>query len=143
MLISDVLGYKGGEVVTVLVSDKVRVAVGILANRRIGAVVVLEHSKPAGIFSERDLVNALGRTGPQVLELPVRDIMSSPIISGHSGDRIEAALQLMTRRRIRHLPILDGGALIGLVSIGDLVKHRFDEKEMEANVLLDMARMRA
>ena len=70
-------------------------------------------------------------------------LMSSPIVSCRSGDRIDAALATMTVGRMRHLPVIDGGALKGIVSIGDLVKHRLDEKELEANVLLEISRMRA
>ena len=77
------------------------------------------------------------------LELRVRDLMSAPIISCRSSDRIDVVLATMTLRKIRHVPIIDGEQLSGIVSIGDLVKHRLDEKELEANVLLDITRMRA
>jgi CBS domain-containing protein len=69
--------------------------------------------------------------------------MSSPLITGHPEDRLEAALDVMTRERIRHLPVIHDSKLVGLVSIGDLVKHRLVEKELEANVMLDLARMRS
>ncbi len=140
MLVSDVLRTKGREVITVRSTDKVSVAVQKLAEKRIGAVVVEDKLKPVGIFSERDLVNALARSGPRAFDYEVRELMTTPLISAHPGDRIEAALALITTRRIRHLPIIDGGELVGLVSIGDLVKHRLDEKELEASVLLDIAR---
>lgn len=143
MLISDVLRSKGREVITVRASDKVNVAVRQLADRRIGAVMVEDFLKPIGIFSERDLVNALARSGPRALDYEVRELMTSPFLSGTPGDRVDAVLGLMTVRRIRHLPILDGGELVGLVSIGDLVKHRLDEKELEANVLLEITRRHA
>ena len=144
MLIKDVLRDKGGEVITVHQSDNVAVAVKKLAERRIGAVIVEDLAMhPVGIFSERDLVNALARSGPRSYEYEVRELMTSPFISTQPGERVDAALALMTTRRIRHLPVLDGGRLVGLVSIGDLVKHRLDEKELEASVLLDITRMRS
>jgi len=143
MLLSDVLRGKGHDVVTVETDAKLRDIVAILSDKRIGAVVVLERFRPIGIFSERDLVNVLARGGTGALDLLVAGVMTSPIITGRPGDRIEAALDLMTRERIRHLPVLEDGKLVGLVSIGDLVKHRLVEKELEANVMLDLARMRS
>jgi CBS domain-containing protein len=143
MRISEVLRGKGHEVFTVEPDTKLSDIVQILATRRIGAVVVLDRFKPTGIFSERDLVNVLAGHGPAGLELSVAGLMSNPIITGHPEDRIEHALDVMTRERIRHLPVLEDGKLIGLVSIGDLVKHRLTEKELEANVMQDLARMRS
>jgi CBS domain-containing protein len=143
MQISEVLRGKGHEVVTVETDARLRDIVHILASRRIGAVVVLDRFKPAGVFSERDLVNVLASHGAAGLELSVAGLMTTPIITGHPDDRIDAALDVMTRERIRHLPVLQDGKLVGLVSIGDLVKHRLTEKELEANVLQDLARMRS
>ena len=144
MLVSDVLRHKGGEVITVHATDRVSTAVKKFAARRIGAVIVDDQRlQPVGIFSERDLVNALARSGPAAYEYEVRELMTSPFISTTPTERIDAVLALMTTQRIRHLPVVDGGRLVGLVSIGDLVKHRLDEKELEASVLLDIARMRA
>ena len=97
--------------------------------------------KPVGIFSERDLVNRLAKNGARAYQFEVRELMSSPVISGAPTDTIDETLQLMTRKRIRHLPILTNGELVGVVSLGDLVKYRFEEKELEAGVLLDRARM--
>ena len=143
MLISDILHAKGREVITIRPDQTVREAVERLAKHRIGALVVIDRLKPVGIFSERDLVNRLAESGARAYDFQVRELMSSPIISGRATDRVESALTLMTKRRIRHLPILEADDLIGLVSIGDLVKHRLDAKELEANVLLDITRMRA
>jgi CBS domain-containing protein len=143
MLISDVLRAKGREVITIKTTDRVAVAVQKLADRRIGALIVEHRLKPVGIFSERDLVKAMARHGAGAFGLEVRELMTSPFISASPDDRIDAALALITMQRIRHLPVMDGEDLVGLVSIGDLVKHRLDEKELEANVLLDITRMRA
>jgi CBS domain-containing protein len=144
MLISDVLHGKSRDVIEVHTTDTVRDAVQKLAAHRIGALVVEDRwMKLVGIFSERDFVNAVAKHGAAALNLPVKELMSSPIVSCRSTDRIDAAFAAMTLGRIRHLPVIDNGVLKGIVSIGDLVKHRLDEKELEANVLLEISRMRA
>jgi CBS domain-containing protein len=144
MLISDVLRSKGSDVVQIGTADSVALAVRKLAEHRIGALVVEDRwMKLVGIFSERDFVNAIARDGAAVLGFDVEQLMTSPIISCRSSDRIDAALAAMTVGRIRHLPVIDDGRLKGIVSIGDLVKQRLDEKELEANVLLEISRMRA
>ena len=143
MLISDVLKTKGHDVVMVRPTDSVALAVGRLAEHRIGAVVVEDQwMRPVGIFSERNLVDAVAREGAAVQGLEVRQVMS-PIISCRSSERIDAVLATMTLGRVRHVPVIEGGTLKGIVSIGDLVKHRLDEKELEASVLLDLSRMHA
>lgn len=144
MFISDVLRTKGGHVVRVHPDDSVELAVRRLAEHRIGAVVVEDRwMKPVGIFSERDFIRAAAREGAAVMGHEVGELMTSPIISCRSTDRLDAALATMTLARTRHLPVIDGGELKGIVSIGDLVKHRLDEKELEASVLLDISRMHA
>jgi CBS domain-containing protein len=144
MFISDVLHSKGRSVVKVRPTDTVAFAVARLAEHRIGAVVVEDQwMKSVGIFSERDFVDAIARDGAAVLGFEVRQLMSSPIISCRSSDRIDAVLAAMTLAKVRHMPVIDAGALNGIVSIGDLVKHRLDEKELEASVLLDLSRMHA
>ena len=144
MFVSDVLRIKGGHVVRIHPTDGVERAVHQLVEQRIGALVVEDRwMKPVGIFSERDFIRAVAREGAAALEHEVGELMTSPVISCHSSDRVDAALATMTRARIRHLPVIDGDALKGIVSIGDLVKHRLDEKELEANVLLEISRMHA
>ena len=91
---------------------------------------------------ERDFVNAISHHGAAVLDSSVQQLMSSPIITCHSSDRVDAILATMTTKKIRHLPVIDEGKLLGMISIGDLVKHRLDEKELEASVLLEISRMR-
>jgi CBS domain-containing protein len=143
MLISDVLRTKGGEVVKIRPTDTVAAAVQKLAEHRIGALLVEDQwMKPVGIFSERDFVNAVAKRGVDALNLNVQRLMTSPIISCHSSDRIDAMMARMTTKKIRHLPVIDDGHLLGMVSIGDLVKHRLDEKELENSVLLEISRMR-
>ena len=99
--------------------------------------------KPVGIFSERDFINAMARDGAAVLGLDVQQLMSTPLLSCRSSDRVDAILARMTIARVRHLPVMEDNELKGIVSIGDLVKHRLDAKELEASVLLDLSRMRA
>jgi CBS domain-containing protein len=144
MLISDVLRHKGHDVVMVRPTDPVALAVNKLAEHRIGAVLVQDQwMKPVGIFSERDFINQVARHGAAALGFDIGQVMSSPVISCRSADRIDTVLGAMTLARIRHMPVIDGGTLSGIVSIGDLVKYRLDEKELEANVLLDLSRMHA
>ncbi len=144
MFISDVLQIKGRMVATVLPSDSVQTAVQKLAELGIGAVVVQDQwQKLIGLFGERELVRLLSRDWTNGLNLRVRDAMNHLVITCQPGDRIDAVLGAMTVNKIRHVPVLDEGKLAGIVSIGDLVKHRLDEKELEAGVLLEIARMRA
>jgi CBS domain-containing protein len=144
MSIADILQDKGNQVVKATQTDTVLSAVGKLARHRIGVVVVEDsRMRPVGMFSERDFVNATAEHGAAALTMPLERLMSMPIISCRPTDRVEAAMAQMTRSRIRHLPVIDDGRLAGIVSLGDLVKHRLDEKELEADVLLDLSRMRA
>ena len=144
MFISDVLRTKGHHVERIHPTDSVEVAIRKLAEHRIGALVVEDRwMKPVGIFSERDFINAAARDGAAVLGLQVQQLMSTPMLTCRLSDRIDAVLATMTMARIRHLPVVEDSELKGIVSIGDLVKHRFDEKELEASVLRDIQRMRA
>jgi CBS domain-containing protein len=144
MRIADVLRAKGHIVTTCLETELVAATVRRLAEKRIGAVVVEDRwQKLVGIFSERDLVNALAAQGAEVLGREVRELMSAPVITCRPEDRIDAVLARMTMARIRHMPVIEDGHLVGIVSIGDLVHHRLDEKELEAGVLLEISRMRA
>ncbi len=110
----------------------VREAVGLLAGKRIGALPIVDGGAVVGIFSERDVIYRLASEGALCLDRPLSEVMTSPAITVTRTDKIDDALDLMTRRRIRHLPVVDGGALIGFVSIGDLVKTRMDEVERDA-----------
>jgi CBS domain-containing protein len=144
MSIADVLHTKGRHVVKVRTTDTVQEAVRKLAEKRIGAVVVEDQwMRHAGIFSERDFLNAIAEHGAQALSFTVEQLMSAPLVTCRPTDRVEIAMAAMTMAKIRHLPVVEDGELIGIVSIGDLVKHRLDEKALEANVLLDIARLHA
>ena len=137
MTIAAILQTKGNEVLTVDCATKVRDAVNLLAERKIGALPVLRAGQVAGIMSERDIIYCLKSDGAAVLDWPVEKIMTAPAISVAPTADILGALSLMTRRRIRHLPVVEGEALIGLVSIGDLVKFRMDRIEAEAEAMLN------
>lgn len=110
----------------------VRDAIALLAGKRIGALPIVDGSHVLGIFSERDVIYRLASEGEMCLDRPVGDVMTSPAITVASADKGDHALALMTKRRIRHLPVVDDGQLVGFVSIGDLVKSRIDEVEHEA-----------
>jgi CBS domain-containing protein len=111
---------------------------------RIGPLLVEDPwMKLVGGFSGRALVNALARSGSSVLVHTIQHVMTSPILSCQSSDRIDAALAMMTLARIRHLPVVDENGLRGIVSIGDLIKNRLEEKQLEASVLLDLMRLHA
>jgi CBS domain-containing protein len=144
VLVSDVLRTKGHHVERIHPTDSVDAAVRKLSEHHIGALVVEDRwMKPIGIFSERDFINAVARDGAAVLGFQVQQLMSTPILTCRPSDRIDAVLATMTIARIRHLPVVEANELKGIVSIGDLVKHRLDEKELEASVLRDISRMRA
>jgi CBS domain-containing protein len=137
MTISAILNSKGNEIIGVESGTLVSDAVKLFAERRIGAVPVLDDGQVVGIFSERDVVYSLARVGAAALDQQVGEVMTSPAITVAPDDAVIAALSLMTRRRVRHLPVVDGGATVGFVSIGDLVKYRIDKIESEAAALRD------
>ena len=137
MAISSILRGKGQEVVSLGPDSTVADVVALLVQRRIGALLVIEQSQPVGIVSERDIVRCLCAHGASALQLRVREVMTAPLITISPDDSIPSAMELMTDRRIRHLPVLDSGRLVGLVSIGDLVKRRIEEAEQEAVTLKD------
>ena len=142
MTISTLLAHKGSEVATIRTADTVMKAVQQLHENRIGALVVVDRrGRLAGMFSERDVIRGLAEAGTEALDYEVHELMTPEVTTCSPSDRIDTVMAIMTAHRIRHLPVLDGGRLVGLVSIGDLVKHRLDEKEIEASVLLDIARV--
>ena len=135
MTIARILAGRPAELVTATPDTPVRAVVGMLAERRIGALPIMENGRTVGIFSERDVLYCLAREGASVLDQPVSAVMTSPPITVAPDSSVLGALSLMTRRRIRHLPVVDGETMIGFVSIGDLVKHRIDAIEREADAL--------
>ena len=135
MSLAAILQRQDGNIVQVRPDMQVRDVVQLLAERRIGAVPVVTDKAVVGIMSERDVVTALARDGAQVLDWPVERVMTQPAITISSSITPLAGLSLMTQRRIRHLPVVDDGGLVGFVSIGDLVKARIDLIEQEADAL--------
>ncbi|KAK0336360.1 hypothetical protein LTR94_008874 [Friedmanniomyces endolithicus] len=137
MTIAAILQGKGRDVVQVQSTDSVLSVVTLLADRRIGCVPVVDGGQVVGIFSERDVVYRLAQQGAEALNHTVADVMTRPAITIDDQMPVIHALSLMTKRRIRHLPVVKGSDLIGLVSIGDLVKFRIDNIESEAAALRD------
>jgi CBS domain-containing protein len=135
MTIAAILSNKGREVVSITADQSVGDAVRVLATRRVGAVPVMDGADVVGIFSERDVIHAIAAHGPEALGRSVGDTMTAPAITVTPGEPVIGALSLMTRRRIRHLPVLDAGRVVGLVSIGDLVKYRIDKIEADAEAM--------
>ena len=135
MTIAAILSSKGSEVATIGAGDAVRTVVEQLGERRIGALPVVEEDRVVGIISERDVIYCLRSHGAEVLDWPVSRVMTAPAITAEPSTPVLFALGLMTERRIRHLPVADGGRLIGIVSIGDLVKFRMDKIEAEADAM--------
>ena len=125
-------GLASSDIVSCIVDQTMRDVVALLADRRIGALPVMEQGRVAGIFSERDVLYCLAKEGAAALDRPVREAMTAPAITVDRMTEIDDALALMTRRRIRHLPVLDGETLCGFISIGDLVKSKIDQVESEA-----------
>lgn len=140
MTIAAILATKGAEVDCIDADVDVAAAVAVLAGKRIGAAPVTKGGVLLGILSERDVLYCLQAEGAAVLEKPVSEVMTAPAITVTPADSILGALALMTRRRIRHLPVLDGERLVGIVSIGDLVKYRIDRIEAEAEAMRDYIR---
>ncbi len=138
MLISQLLEAKGRFVATVPPSTSVRAVVSALTNYRVGALVISSDGHHVdGIAAERDIVRALHRFGPAILDEPVRVIMSTPVWTCAPDERVEQLAMHMTEHRIRHVPVLDHGELAGIVSVGDIVKSRIDELEAERRALED------
>ena len=137
MTIAAILANQSWDLVTVRVGTSVSDVVSLLAEKRIGAVPVMDGDRVAGIMSERDLIYHLASDGAAVLDWPVEKAMTSPAITITQEMSVLGALATITQRRIRHLPVVEGERLIGLVSIGDLVKRRMDGIEQEAAAMRD------
>jgi CBS domain-containing protein len=136
MLITEILKSKGDLVFTISPDEKVADAVALLDQRRVGALVVLSaEDRVVGIFSERDVVRTVARDGAGALSHAVETVMTRDVIFAEQGETVDSLLSRMTDRRIRHLPVCEEGRLVGLVSIGDLVKSKIAESVAEAQSL--------
>lgn len=141
MTIAAIIGGAGHNIFTASQSESVGEVVARLAENRIGALPVVDSAGVVGIFSERDIVYGVAKHGSAFLAKTVGEVMTAPAITVTADTAILSALSLMTKRRIRHLPVVDNGALIGFVSIGDLVKHRIEKIESEAAAMRDYIQM--
>ena len=136
MFVSDILRHKGTRIISVGTEQSVTEAVELMCANRIGAVLVLGgDGRIAGILSERDLVRALPRFGKDMTDKKVGELMTSPVISCSSKDPVAAIEGLMTSNRFRHVPVVDDGQLVGMISIGDVVKNRIEEAQAEVDAL--------
>lgn len=123
---------KASDILTCDVDMTMRQAIAIIASKRIGALPVMEGGNVAGIFSERDVIYRVADSGGDCLDQRVGDVMTAPAVTITADMPVDEALALMTKRRIRHLPVVEGEAMCGFISIGDLVKSRMVEVEQEA-----------
>ncbi len=135
MTIARIIEGRSGKIVSCEASANVSEAVKILAEKRIGALPVYQDGVIVGIFSERDVIYQLAAHGPAMLDKTVGEVMTSPPITIEKSSGVLDSLALMTRRRIRHLPVVDGGQVCGFVSIGDLVKYRIETIEADAQAM--------
>ena len=141
MIVSSILAAKGGDVVTIEPTATLTAAAQLLSQRKIGAVLVLgPGDRIAGILSERDIVRAVAARGPQALDEPVGKAMTRDVVTCSKDDSIGELMQRMTQGKFRHLPVVEDGKLIGIISIGDVVKERVGEVEQESKAMLDYIR---
>ncbi|PWC34013.1 CBS domain-containing protein [Azospirillum sp. TSO35-2] len=136
MHVAAVLKRKGSRIVSAAPGDTVAAVTRLLTEHRIGAVLVMnEDGLPVGILSERDIVRAVARDGAAALDRPAADLMTRELITAAPNDTVADMMAVMTERRIRHVPIVEDGRVIGVISIGDVVKARIDDAELEVESL--------
>ena len=141
MTIARLIEGRSDTVFSTTTTTPVRDAVAQLASRRIGAMPVFDGAGVAGIFSERDVIHQLAKHGPAMLDMLVAEVMTAPAITVSPETGVLEALGLMTRRRIRHLPVMRDGKFLAFISIGDLVKYRIDHISREAEALRSYIQM--
>jgi CBS domain-containing protein len=135
MTVRSILDTKGHDILNVEPDAKLSAAVKMLSERRIGAVLVISGGRIEGILSERDIVRVIGERGAAVLDEPVSAVMTHKVVCCRATDTVAAIMEKMTSGKFRHLPVLEGGELVGLISIGDVVKWRVKEFENEQEAL--------
>jgi CBS domain-containing protein len=135
MKVIDLLSNKGTEIYSIRSDDTVFDAIKKMSNLGIGALLVIDNEKLSGIISERDYRDKVILKGRQSKNTPVKDIMTSSVFCVNSNDSVKLCMQLMTKHKIRHLPVLDGDQLSGVISIGDVVKSVIDQQKGEINSL--------
>lgn len=138
MTVSSILAAKGGDVITIEPTATLAAAAALLAKRRIGALVIVgAGERVAGILSERDIVHAIAERGRQALDEPLSQTMTREVATCAPDDAISSLMERMTAGKFRHMPVVHGGKLAGIVSIGDIVKQRVDEMERESEAMRD------
>ncbi len=135
MTVQAILDSKGHDIVSVSADATLEAAVRILSERRIGAVLVMKDRRIEGILSERDIVRVLGQRGAAVLKEPVSETMTRKVVTCRQADTAAAIMEKMTMGKFRHLPVVEGEKVVGLISIGDIVKFRVSEYEREQDAL--------
>jgi len=135
MTVRAILDAKGHDIASVEPDVTLSESVKHLANRKIGAVLVMTGTRVEGILSERDIVRVLAEQGATALEQPVSSVMTRRVVSCRPSDTVAAIMEMMTLGKFRHLPVIEGGAVVGLISIGDVVKWRVQEYESEQEAL--------
>ena len=135
MTVRSILDTKGHDILSVEPGAKLSAAVKVLSERRIGAVLVMSNGRIEGILSERDIVRVLGERGAAVLDEPVSAVMTRKVVSCRQSDTVSAIMEMMTLGKFRHLPVIEEGRVVGLISIGDIVKRRVEEFEREQEAL--------
>ena len=139
MMIKTILKNKGKAVVTIGVFETVGDALDAMVEHKIAALVLTNGDKVIGVVSERDILKAISDHGVSILNTPVGHIVDDPLITVSPEETTRRVMQMMTHSRIRHLPVMENGQLVGIVSVGDIVKYRLEELEMESTVLRDIA----
>lgn len=140
MSVETILKTKGSTVYSVRPEHSVSDAAALMSAKKVGVALVCDaKGRLHGVISERDIVTGITQFGKGLLDMPVRNIMTSPVVTCTPGDTAKGILEIMTKRRIRHLPVVDGDDILGIVSIGDAVNYRLNEAEMEKAVLRDFA----
>ena len=137
MTIESILRRKGTNVKTIAPEASIKRAADWLRARNIGALVVTSGNAILGLISEREIVHALSRYGETAASMPVKEIMQYGATTVSPDESVNRVMNLMTHHRVRHMPVLRDGKLVGLISIGDVVKHRLEDLELETNVLRD------
>lgn len=138
MSVASILASKeNAEVLTVTADLPISKAVAMLAEKKVGALVVVEGKSVCGILSERDVVRGLGAAGPAVMTQTVASLMTAEVSTCTRSDTIDSVMRKMTDGRFRHMPVVEGGELVGVISIGDVVKHRIAALQHEAEALRD------
>jgi CBS domain-containing protein len=135
MTVRSILDSKGHQVLSVEPEAQLAAAVKILGEKKIGAVLVMSQGRIEGILSERDIVRVLSERGAKALEEPVSGVMTRKVVSCRQSDTVAGIMEMMTLGKFRHLPVVEDGTVVGLISIGDIVKRRVQEYETEQEAL--------